>query len=176
MRAHCWLRPSVPSRTYGREKAAYRHAKYGITAVYGSLARGSRGRLITDRSRFDSGMVHHRGGSIPSHLVEGWREGSAVRFRVHVAGVIAPSSSGETKAPAASRLKCRRNPVQGQYMICGVAYLKIEIFCPRCAAVGIRRKLMEVDSMASGVIYPYCKSCKKNIKIILKPVKITKAV
>ena len=48
--------------------------------------------------------------------------------------------------------------------------MKIEIFCPVCAAAGIRRKLMEVESPARGVIYPYCKGCKKNVKIEL-PIK-----
>lgn len=43
----------------------------------------------------------------------------------------------------------------------------VEIFCPVCGAAGIRRKLMEVDSKAKGIIYPWCKSCKKNIKIEL---------
>ena len=53
----------------------------------------------------------------------------------------------------------------------GVACMRIEIFCPVCAAAGIRRKLMEVDPRASGIIYPYCKGCKKNIKIELRPQK-----
>lgn len=62
--------------------------------------------------------------------------------------------------------------------ICGMLYsinqrkrrmldLREEIFCPVCAAAGIRRKLMEVDSAAKGVVYPYCKGCKKNVKIEL---------
>lgn len=45
--------------------------------------------------------------------------------------------------------------------------MKLEIFCPVCAAAGIRRKLMEVDMHARGTIYPYCKGCKKNIPIQL---------
>lgn len=45
--------------------------------------------------------------------------------------------------------------------------LREEIFCPICAAAGIRRKLMEVDSAAKGVVYPYCKGCKKNVRIEL---------
>lgn len=53
----------------------------------------------------------------------------------------------------------------------GVVYLKIEIFCPLCASAGIRRKLMEADSAAEGVVYPYCKGCKKNVKIELRPQK-----
>lgn len=40
-----------------------------------------------------------------------------------------------------------------------------EIFCPTCAIAGIKRKLMEVDSQATGIIYPYCKACKKNVRI-----------
>ena len=43
----------------------------------------------------------------------------------------------------------------------------IEIFCPVCAKAGIKRKLMEVDKNASGIIYPYCKGCKQNIRIDL---------
>ncbi len=46
-------------------------------------------------------------------------------------------------------------------------FVKIEVFCPVCAAAGITRKLMEVESSARGTIYPYCKGCKKNIKIEL---------
>lgn len=46
--------------------------------------------------------------------------------------------------------------------------MKIEIFCPSCAAAGIKRKLMEVDSKAVGTVYPYCKGCKKNVTIELK--------
>lgn len=45
--------------------------------------------------------------------------------------------------------------------------LRVEVFCPICAAAGIRRKLMEVDSAAKGVVYPYCKGCKKNIRVEL---------
>jgi hypothetical protein len=50
--------------------------------------------------------------------------------------------------------------------------MKIDIYCPVCAAAGINhgkgRLLMQVDSNATGTVYPYCKSCKKNIKIDLK--------
>ena len=42
---------------------------------------------------------------------------------------------------------------------------RIEIFCPECASRGFRKKLMEVDVGAKGIIYPYCKYCKKNIPI-----------
>lgn len=45
--------------------------------------------------------------------------------------------------------------------------MKDYVYCPQCAAAGIRRKLMEVDRRAKGIIYPYCKGCKKNIKIEL---------
>lgn len=45
--------------------------------------------------------------------------------------------------------------------------MRVEVFCPICAAAGIRRKLMEVDSEAKGTIYPYCKGCKKNVRIEL---------
>lgn len=49
----------------------------------------------------------------------------------------------------------------------GCSAIKIEIFCPVCAAAGIRRKLLEVDDKASGKIFPWCKGCKKNIEIEL---------
>jgi len=52
--------------------------------------------------------------------------------------------------------------------------MKYDIFCPVCAAANIKRKLMEVDSKAHGTIYPYCKGCKKNIKIELKGEKGTR--
>ena len=51
--------------------------------------------------------------------------------------------------------------------------MRVEIFCPVCARAGIKRKLMEVEDKASGTIYPYCKGCKKNIKIELKGSKIS---
>ena len=44
---------------------------------------------------------------------------------------------------------------------------KIEIFCPVCAAAGIRRKLREADAGAKGIVLPWCKGCKKNVKIEL---------
>lgn len=46
--------------------------------------------------------------------------------------------------------------------------MKIEIFCPICATAGIKRKLMEADSNARGILWPWCKGCKKNVKIELK--------
>ncbi|WP_297124459.1 hypothetical protein [uncultured Eubacterium sp.] len=42
---------------------------------------------------------------------------------------------------------------------------KIDIYCPVCESKGFHKKLMEVDDEAVGIIYPYCKSCKKNIEI-----------
>lgn len=45
--------------------------------------------------------------------------------------------------------------------------MRVEIFCPCCAAAGIKRKLMEADSKATGIIYPYCKGCKRNVEIRL---------
>ena len=45
--------------------------------------------------------------------------------------------------------------------------VRVEVFCPLCAAAGIRRKLMEVDSEAKGVIWPWCKGCKKNVRVEL---------
>ena len=48
------------------------------------------------------------------------------------------------------------------------AAMKIDIYCPICAAAGIKRKLMEADAEAKGVVFPYCKGCKKNVKIELQ--------
>jgi len=48
------------------------------------------------------------------------------------------------------------------------SYTRVEIYCPVCAAAGIKRKLMEVDANASGTVYPYCKGCKKNVEVKLK--------
>lgn len=45
---------------------------------------------------------------------------------------------------------------------------KIEIYCPICKKAKIKRKLMEVDKNALGIIYPYCKGCKSNVEITLK--------
>ena len=45
--------------------------------------------------------------------------------------------------------------------------MRKEIYCPVCEAVGIKRKLMEVEDTATGSIYPYCKHCKKNIIVEL---------
>lgn len=45
--------------------------------------------------------------------------------------------------------------------------MNIDVYCPVCGAAGLRRKLMEVDSHAKGVIYPYCKGCKRNVRIEL---------
>ena len=45
--------------------------------------------------------------------------------------------------------------------------VRVEVFCPICEAAGTHRKLMEVDSEAKGVVWPYCKGCKKNVKVEL---------
>ena len=45
--------------------------------------------------------------------------------------------------------------------------MRVEVFCPICAAAGIRRKLMEVDSEAKGVVWPWCKGCRRNVKVVL---------
>lgn len=44
---------------------------------------------------------------------------------------------------------------------------RFEIYCPCCLAAGIKRKLMEVDKSAVGIIYPYCKGCKRNVLVKL---------
>lgn len=46
--------------------------------------------------------------------------------------------------------------------------MRLNIFCPECIKKGYKKKLLEVDSSANGVIYPYCKHCKKNVRIELK--------
>lgn len=45
--------------------------------------------------------------------------------------------------------------------------MNISIYCPVCARANIKRKLMEVDENARGEVYPYCKACKRNVKIVL---------
>nr|DAQ40509.1 MAG TPA: cysteine-rich protein [Caudoviricetes sp.] len=49
--------------------------------------------------------------------------------------------------------------------------MKIDIYCPVCAAAGINhgkgRLLMQVDKDARGIIHPWCKACHKNVKIVL---------
>lgn len=49
--------------------------------------------------------------------------------------------------------------------------MKDSVYCPQCVAAGIKRKLLEVDTQAKGIIYPYCKGCKINIEIKL-PLKL----
>lgn len=44
---------------------------------------------------------------------------------------------------------------------------RIDIYCPECEKNGKKKKLMEVEESARGVILPYCKVCKKNIRIDL---------
>ncbi len=45
--------------------------------------------------------------------------------------------------------------------------LKKEIYCPVCAGSGAGRLLQLVDEKAVGLIYPYCKTCRMNIPILL---------
>lgn len=44
---------------------------------------------------------------------------------------------------------------------------RISIFCPVCKRKGRRKKLLEVDRNARGIIYPFCKCCHDNIRIDL---------
>lgn len=45
---------------------------------------------------------------------------------------------------------------------------KIDIYCPVCAEQRHKKKkLLEVDKSAKGVIYPFCKLCHANVKIDL---------
>lgn len=41
------------------------------------------------------------------------------------------------------------------------------IYCPDCLMKGKKKILLYVDSVTSGIIFPYCKNCKSNIKIDL---------
>lgn len=45
--------------------------------------------------------------------------------------------------------------------------MEVKVFCPNCGAAGFKKRLIEVDSSATGVIYPYCKGCKARHKILL---------
>lgn len=46
--------------------------------------------------------------------------------------------------------------------------MRVDVYCPICKMAGIKRKLLEVDSKAVGIIYPYCKAHKENVRIELK--------
>ena len=46
--------------------------------------------------------------------------------------------------------------------------MRHDIYCPSCAAAGIRRKLMAVEDNVYGTIRPYCKGCKRNVVIELR--------
>lgn len=45
--------------------------------------------------------------------------------------------------------------------------MKVDIICPICKKAGIKKKLLEAEDTASGIIYPYCKSHKGSVKIDL---------
>lgn len=45
--------------------------------------------------------------------------------------------------------------------------MKYDIYCPSCAAAGIKRKLLEAEDSANGTIRPYCKGCKRNVIVKL---------
>lgn len=45
--------------------------------------------------------------------------------------------------------------------------MRIEILCPVCKSNGLHRCLQLADDKATGMIYPYCKYCKKNIPVRL---------
>ena len=47
---------------------------------------------------------------------------------------------------------------------------RVSIYCPVCEKAGIKRKLLEVDLKATGIIYPWCKAHKENVTIILRGV------
>lgn len=49
----------------------------------------------------------------------------------------------------------------------GRTMTKIEIYCPECAKTGRRKLLMKADSDAKGIVYPYCKECRREVKIEL---------
>ena len=45
--------------------------------------------------------------------------------------------------------------------------MKKNIYCPECLKRGYKKKLLEVEDNATGIIYPYCKCCHKNVTIKL---------
>lgn len=45
--------------------------------------------------------------------------------------------------------------------------MKKEILCPVCLKANIKKKLLEVEDTAKGIIYPYCKCHKAAVKIDL---------
>lgn len=45
--------------------------------------------------------------------------------------------------------------------------MKKEILCPVCLKANIKKKLLEVEDTAKGIIYPYCKCHKAAVKINL---------
>lgn len=49
----------------------------------------------------------------------------------------------------------------------GRTMTKIEIYCPECAKTGRKKLLMKADSEAHGTVYPYCKECRREVKIEL---------
>lgn len=44
---------------------------------------------------------------------------------------------------------------------------KYSVYCPVCREKGYRKKLLEVNKNARGIIYPWCKCCHKNVEIDL---------
>ena len=46
--------------------------------------------------------------------------------------------------------------------------MRHKIYCPVCAAAGIKRWLLEAGETANGPIYPYCKGCKRNVLVELR--------
>lgn len=46
--------------------------------------------------------------------------------------------------------------------------MRHKIYCPVCAAAGIKRWLLEVEDTANGTIRPYCKGCKRNVVVELR--------
>ena len=44
---------------------------------------------------------------------------------------------------------------------------KIIIYCPVCLKQGRKKKLLEVDENAKGILYPYCKGHRGEVRIEL---------
>lgn len=45
--------------------------------------------------------------------------------------------------------------------------MEVKVFCPNCGAAGFRKLLLVADKSTTGVVYPYCKGCKSQHKILL---------
>ena len=42
-----------------------------------------------------------------------------------------------------------------------------KVYCPECLKRGRKQFVLYVDCKTAGIIFPYCKKCKKNIEVDL---------